>query len=309
VTDANLLLGRLDEASFLGGSVHLDHERAVAMLDAQKGSLATVQEFAAGILRVIDTEMEKAIRVISVERGHDPREFTLVAFGGGGPLHACSLARALRISRVLVPAMPGALSAVGILFADTVRDYSRTVMLPGEAVESCGKIYAELERHGNAEFAEEGLTGTGHRSMDVRYRGQGYDLNVPYDGHSATRALDTFHTAHQQRYGFCDLEQQVEIVNLRLRMIAAGERSMPAQRALVGGDGHAACYAERDVFFDGEFVRSRFYTRDLLVPGDAVYGPAMITEYTSATALPPGCRAEVDGLGNLGIDIKEEIRA
>jgi N-methylhydantoinase A len=309
VTDANLLLGRLDQASFLGGSVQLDRERAVKMLGAQKGSLATAEEFAAGILRVIDTEMEKAIRVISVERGYDPRDFTLVAYGGGGPLHACSLARALQISRVLVPAMPGALSAVGILFADTVRDFSRTVMLSGNAVESCDEIYVRLERNGSAEFAEEGLTGIGHRSMDVRYRGQGYELNVPYKAHSPKRGLDAFHRTHQQRYGFCDVERPVEIVNLRLRMIAASRRVMPAQRTLAEGDGDAACYAERDVFFDGEFMRSRFYRRDALVPGDAVRGPAMITEYTSATALPPGCRAKVDGLGNLVIDIAEEVRA
>jgi N-methylhydantoinase A len=308
VTDANLLLGRLDDRSFLGGSMHLDHERAVKMLHAQKGSLATAEEFAAGIVRVIDTEMEKAIRVISVERGHDPREFTLVAFGGGGPLHACSLARALRISRVMVPVMPGALSAVGILFADTVRDYSRTVMLPGNAVENGCEIYAELERHGNAEFAEESLTGIGHRSMDVRYRGQGYELNVPYEAHSPEHGLDAFHRAHQQRYGFCDVERPVEIVNLRLRMTAAGERMRPALRTLVEGDGPPACYAELDVFFDGAFVRSRFYRRDALAPGDAVKGPAMITEYTSTTALPPGCHAKVDDLGNLVIDVTAEVR-
>jgi N-methylhydantoinase A len=232
-----------------------------------------------------------------------------VAFGGGGPLHACSLARALRISRVLVPMMPGALSAVGILFADTVRDFSRTVMLRGDAVESCDEIYAELERSGTAEFAEEGLDGTAYRSMEVRYRGQGYELNVPYDPHSTTRGVEAFHRAHQQRYGFCDIERPVEIVNIRLRMISAGERSIPVQRAAIPGDGGAACNAEHDVFLDGGFVRSRFYRRDALVPGDAVCGPAMITEYTSATALPPGCRAEVDGLGNLVIDIAEEERA
>ena len=133
VTDANLLLGRLDQDSFLGGGVQLDRQRAEQIMQQQKGPLASVEEFAAGILRVVETQMEKAIRVISVERGHDPRQFTLVAFGGGGPLHACSLARALRIPTVLVPAMPGALSAVGILLADAVRDYSRTVMLPGNA--------------------------------------------------------------------------------------------------------------------------------------------------------------------------------
>jgi N-methylhydantoinase A len=309
VTDANLLLGRLDEPSFLGGGMHLDRRRTEELLNKQKGSLGTPQEFAAGILRVIDTEMEKAIRVISVERGHDPCEFTLVAFGGGGPLHACSLARALRISRVLVPVMPGALSAVGILLADTVRDFSRTVMVPGDAVEGWGEVFVELERSATAEFAEEGLDGIAHRSMDVRYRGQGYELNVPYDPHSPTRGVEAFHRAHQQRYGFCDVDRPVEIVNIRLRMIAAGERYVPAQRTPVGGDGNAACYAEREVFFDDGFVQSRFYRRDALVPGDAVHGPAMITEYTSATALPPGCRAEVDGLGNLLIDVAEEARA
>ncbi len=129
VTDANLLLGRMDSASFLAGGVKLDRERAEKLMSQKKGALATVEEFADGILRVVETEMEKAIRVISMERGHDPRSFTLVAFGGGGPLHACALARALRIPRVLVPILPGALSAVGILLADVVRDYSRTVML------------------------------------------------------------------------------------------------------------------------------------------------------------------------------------
>jgi N-methylhydantoinase A len=309
VTDANLLLGRLDEATFLGGGMHLDRRRTEAILKQQKGPLRNAEEFATGILRVIDTEMERAIRVISVERGHDPREFTLVAFGGGGPLHACSIARALRMSRVLVPAMPGALSAVGILFADTVRDFSRTVMLPSDAMEHCDDIYEELERSGAREFAEEGLDGIVHRSMDVRYRGQGYELNVPYHPDSPTRGVEAFHPAHQQRYGFCDVERAVEIVNVRLRMISAGERSMPVRRSKMIGDSGEACYAERDVFFDGDFVRSRFYSRDALVPGDAVHGPAMITEYTSATALPPRCRAEVDELGNLVIEVAEEVLA
>src|SRR5580693_358897 len=145
VTDANLVLERLDAESFLGGGVELDRERTLRLMREQKGGLDTAEEFAAGIVRVVETQMEKAIRVISVERGHDPRDFNLVAFGGGGPLHACSLARALRIPRVLVPAMPGALSAVGILLADTVRDYSRTVMLSGDAIESLADRFNELE--------------------------------------------------------------------------------------------------------------------------------------------------------------------
>jgi N-methylhydantoinase A len=308
VTDANLLLGRLDEESFLGGSVPLNRQRTEQIMREQKGSLATVEEFAFGILRVVETQMEKAIRVISVERGYDPREFTLVAFGGGGPLHACSLARALRIPRVLVPAMPGALSAVGILLADTVRDYSRTVMLPGDAIGGIGGIFSELERRSAAEFAEEGLKGAALHSLDVRYRRQGYELNVAYDAQAPVNSIEAFHRLHQQRYGFCDAERPVEIVNLRLRRIAAGEPYSPPQQETVPGDGKAARYAARDVYFDGRFIPTHLYRREQLKPGDEIRGPAMITEYTSATVLPPDCRTRVDRFGNLVITFIEEAK-
>ena len=306
VTDANLLLGRLDAESFLGGGVRLDRQRTEQILREQKGSLATAEEFAAGILRVVETQMEKAIRVISVERGHDPRQFTLVAFGGGGPLHACSLARALRIPRVLIPAMPGALSAVGILLADAVRDYSRTVMLPGDSLHNVGDIFTELEQRAAAEFSAEGLQGIAECSVDLRYRRQGYELNVPYDPQAPANAIEAFHRLHQQRYGFCDVSKPVEIVNLRLRMIAAGEPYSPPQREPVCGDGNAACYAVRDVYFDGHFIATRLYRRDGLAAGDTIHGPAMVTEYTSATVLPPDCSALVDSLGNLVITFVEE---
>jgi N-methylhydantoinase A len=309
VTDANFLLGRLDQDSFLGGGVRLDQARAQQIMREQKGPLAGAEEFAAGILRVVETQMEKAIRVISVERGHDPRQFTLVAFGGGGPLHACSLARALRIPTVLVPAMPGALSAIGILLADAVRDYSRTVMLPGDAIETLENSFAPLEQRGVTEFAAEGLQGVAQCTVDVRYRRQGYELNVPFHKQSPAQSIAAFHRLHQQRYGFCDVAKPVEIVNLRLRMIAPGEPYAPAYREPVPGDGSAACYAERPVHFEGKFLPTRHYRRQGLAPGDAIHGPAMITEYTSATALPPGCCAQVDGVGNLVISIAEEERA
>ena len=309
VTDANLLLGRLDQDSFLGGGVRLDQPRTAQIMRENKGPLASAEEFAAGILRVVETQMEKAIRVISVERGHDPRQFTLVAFGGGGPLHACSLARALRIPTVLVPAMPGALSAIGILLADAVRDYSRTVMLPGDAIDTLEDSFAELEQRGVAEFAAEGLQGTAQCTVDVRYRRQGYELNVPFQKQSPAQSIAAFHHLHQQRYGFCDVSKPVEIVNLRLRMTAAGEPYAPAYREPVPGDGSAACYAERPVHFAGKFLPTRHYRREGLAPGDSIHGPAMITEYTSATALPPGCCAQVDGFGNLVLSIAAEERA
>ena len=301
VTDANLILGRMDAGSFLGGTVALDRERTEALLREQKGPLATVEEFAAGIVRVVEMEMAKAIRVISVEQGHDPRDFTLVAFGGGGPLHACSLARALRIPRVMIPAMPGALSAVGILLADAVRDYSRTVMLAGEAVGTLAAAFAEMER-----AAREELDATAEYSLDVRYRGQGYELNVPWDAGAPARSMELFHAAHQQRYGFSDAARPVQIVNLRLRMRAAAEPYAPVRRDLVRGDGGAAVFAERPIFFDRGFMPARFYDRERLRPGNAIEGPAMVTEYTSATLLPPGCRAEVDAFGNIIIVVGEE---
>lgn len=308
VTDANFLLGRLDAASFLGGGVRLDRQRTEQVMRAEKGSLATVEEFAAGILRVVETQMEKAIRVISIERGHDPRQCTLVAFGGGGPLHACSLARALHIPRVLVPPMPGALSAVGILLADAVRDYSRTVMLPGDAIENLEDGFRELERQGEADFAAMGLKGAAHRSLDLRYRRQGYELNVAFDGQAVAHSMEAFHQLHRQRYGFSDAERPVEIVNLRLRMIAAAEPYAPARREPRPGDGSAARVADREVFFDGRFLTTRIYRRELLVPGDRIQGPAMITEYTSATVLTPGSSAEVDGFENLILTIADEER-
>jgi N-methylhydantoinase A len=303
VTDANLLLGRLDAGSFLGGTVPLHPDRTEQRMREQKGVLPTAEEFSAGILRVVETEMVKAIRVISVEQGYDPRDFALVAFGGGGPLHACALARALRIPTVLVPAMPGALSALGILLADVVRDHARTVMLPGQAITDLEGRFAELERRAREEFAAEGLVGSAEYSVDLRYAGQGYELNVAWNAVAPSNSIADFHKLHQQRYGFSEPQKPVEIVSLRLRMTAAAEPYEPLRSDPVAGDGNAAFYGERPIYFDGRFLPSRLYHREQLSPGDAVDGPAMITEYTSATVLPPGCRAVVDGFGNLVITI------
>jgi N-methylhydantoinase A len=303
VTDANLLLGRLDTTQFMGGAVALDLVRTRSRMDELKGSLASAEEFAAGILRVVETQMERAIRLISVERGHDPRRFTLVAFGGGGPLHACALARALRVPAVLIPAMPGALSAVGILLADAVRDYSRTVMLPGNALADLDERFAELEQRGRGELAD--ADAVVERSVDLRYSGQGYELNIPY----AQDAAENFHALHAQRYGFSDIARPLDIVNLRLRLRVPAEPYSPAVKPLQPGDGAAALREKRQVLFDSVSHATSIYSRDALVPGDSFSGPALITEYTSTTVLPPGCRLEVDGFGNLVIHIDQEVRA
>jgi N-methylhydantoinase A len=306
VTDANLLLGRLDANSFLGGGVPLDIDRAIRFMTEQRGPTASVHAFASGIIRVVEANMEKAIRVISIERGHDPRDFTLVAFGGGGPLHACALARALHIPTVLIPKIPGALSAFGILIADTVRDYSRTVMLPGTALPQLAKYYDQMISVALAEFAAEGLESDLQYSVDLRYRGQGYELNVPFDPKDPFHAAEEFHTAHQQRYRFSDRKKPLQIVNLRLRAISPGEAFKPQYTEPVSGDGSAALIGKRDIVFADETIASRVYERDALRPGDCFRGPAMLLEYTSASILPPDCEASVDGYGNLVIRVLRE---
>jgi N-methylhydantoinase A len=299
VTDANLILGRLDTESFLGGAVKLDLERTRHFMERAKGPLATVEEFAAGILRVIETEMAKAIRVISIERGFDPRDFALVAFGGGGPVHACALARTLRTPRVLVPMLPGALSAVGILLADTMREYSRTVMLAlGTDIDD---VFAEMERVARADFEGEGLEGESQRTCDLRYRGQGYELNVPFGEAMA----EEFHRLHARRYGFANAERPVEIVNVRVRMVAPAPAFEQMRERLHEGDGSRAPVSTRDVYFDGEWVATRVYDRERLRAGDVIAGPAIVTEYSSATVVPPGNVLRVDELRNLVIEIGE----
>ena len=300
VTDANLVLGRLDPDLFLGGAVRLDDERTRDLMEAASGPIVSVEQYASGILLLAETAMEKAIRVISIERGYDPREFTLISFGGAGPLHACSLARSLRIPRVLIPIMPGALSAVGILLADTVRDYSRTVMLPGEDKKNVLISLESLEQRALAEIAAQGLRGEATRSVDIRYKGQGYELNVPHENDH----LQEFHKLHQRRYGYSSPQGPVEIVNVRVRVRVKTPDIHLSQTIEQAGDGSQAILKMKPIFFDGRWVDSRIYQRDLLRSGDAFSGPALITEYSSTAVLPPDFCARVDTYGNLILEVK-----
>ncbi len=298
VTDANLLLGRLDSEQFMNGTVTLDIDRVRSCFETRKASLASAELFAEGILRVVETQMERAIRLISIERGHDPRDFTLVAFGGGGPLHACAVARALSIPRVMIPALPGALSAVGILLADSVRDYSRTVMLPHSQFRFLDAEFLALEALGIADFSEQPYII--ERSLDLRYAGQGYELNVPYTPDSA----EAFHVMHTQRYGFANHERSLEIVNVRLRVRVPSKPHTPMRITPRTGDGSTALRSTQRVFFASAWHNADVYDRNRLHPGDAFSGPALIAEYTSVTVLPPSASLHVDELGNLIISLE-----
>ncbi|MGO4211237.1 hydantoinase/oxoprolinase family protein [Terriglobus sp. 2YAB30_2] len=299
VTDANVTLGRLDPDLFLGGKIRLDDTRTLQLMEEARGSLGSVEQFAAGIVLLAETAMEKAIRVISIERGYDPREFTLVSFGGAGPLHACSMARSLQIPRVLVPRLPGVLSALGILLADTVRDYSRTVMLPASDAETLAAQLQELETRATEELQRQGLFGEAEHSIDLRYVGQGYELNVPY----GTSHLEEFHSLHRKRYGYASAETPVEVVNVRVRVTVRTTPVDLPKSELIAGDGSQAVLRTRPIYFDGAWRESKVYQREQLRSGDRFAGPALIAEYSSTTVVPPGCIAEVDAFGNLVIEV------
>lgn len=297
VTDANLLLGRLDADWFLGGGMKLNEAAARGYFEESKGVLASVEVFAEGIVRVADSHMEKALRKISVEQGHDPRDFVLVSFGGAGPLHACALARALRIPKVLIPAFPGALSAYGILVSDVVRDYSRTVMLPPDDP-SLLKHFEALEQLGNRDMESEGLNGSAIRSLDLRYRGQGYELSLDW----SKDFVPQFHRLHEQRYGYSDPQRRVEIVNARVRTIAATQRFESEKKTARDGDGKQAVIKEKRIYHEYRQVEATVYDRSRLNAGDRFQGPAVIVEYSSTTFLPSGSHAYVDQYANLLID-------
>jgi len=299
VTDANLVLGRLDAELALAGTVRLDEERTHRFMDQSRGPIPSVEQFAAGTLRLAEAEMEKAIRLISVERGYDPREFTLVAFGGAGPLHACSLATSLGIPRVLVPVMPGALSALGILMSDVVRDYSRTVMISLGSPDSFATHFAELESRAEEEFRAEGLSGVSIRSADLRYAGQGYELNVA----AGLGMAADFHAAHRRRYGHADENRKVEVVNLRVRMVAATEEINLPRKSPDGPDCGHAVVKKKPVMFGDTWLDVPVFGRDLLSPGNRFVGPAIVHEYSATTVVPPESRVEVDDYSNLVIHI------
>jgi N-methylhydantoinase A len=300
VTDANLLLGRLQPDKFLGGTFALDLERTQAVTAEwlkQQGSRMTLEQFAEGVIRVVNANMERALRVVSVERGYDPRQLALVAFGGAGGLHACELASALGIPRVIVPAMPGALSAFGILTSDIVKDYSRTVMLSLGAkasLASLSKQYEALERTAQRAFHDEGWQGKlkFDRTAELRYMGQGYELNVPF----GKSVIEDFHRQHQFRYGYSHPERTVELVTVRLRARIASPR-VPLRK--LSETKRSAAPEKRRAWFSGKALSIAICDRVQLSPGSRVRGPAMIAEYSATTIVPPGFSAHVDRASNL----------
>ncbi len=313
VTDANVVLGRLIPTAFLGGSMSLERDQAQKAVGSIAGRLGTsLEEAALGIIRIVNANMEGAIRVISVERGSDPRDFMLTAFGGAGPLHACELAAALQIPRVFIPKTPGVLSALGMLAADIIKDYVRTIMISSqEADETVKKAFSELEEQGRTELVKEGFSAEQiviEPSLDLRYVGQSYELTVPFE-EDIERAITHFHAAHEKRFGYNDPGERVQIVNVRLK--GRGIVTRPILERQEGQrDAIATAQEKRPVVFAGTNGATSHdtavYEREKLVADMSIQGPAIITQYDTTTVIPPAWQARVDVIGNLIAERKEE---
>ncbi len=301
VTDANLFLGRLNQDRFLGGRMRLDLARTIKKMKEFARTVKLMPLAAAwGIIQVVNSNMERAIRVVSMERGLDPREFTLVAFGGAGGVHAAELAEGLGMSHVVIPLRPGLLSAWGMAVSPLVKDFSLSVLVLNAEFERINKKLSALAGRGLKEMVREGLKKNESRvllSVDMRYAGQAYEINLPWD-RSFTRR---FHQLHEARFGHSDPSKEVEVVTLRVRIEGKGRLKKPRPLQLKQGSGKQALLGQREVYFDKRMLRCPTYERERLNPGDRIRGPAVIYEFSSTVVVPPVWQARVDRYSNLDL--------
>jgi len=316
VTDAHVVLGHFPGATLLGGEFKLDEDRARRAFDqlasdmtrAAKRKVSRV-EAAQGVLDVVTTNMERALRHVSVERGYDPRDFTLIPFGGAGGLHAVDLARALRIPRVLVPASPGALSANGVLTADVVKEQSRTVMLAekGEAQRQLEKVFREMEKQAHATLLDEGFPDRKQkheRSLAVRYKGQSFELQIKQ---TAGNIAAAFHRAHHARYGYAQPANIVEIVSARLRSSGSVDQLRVPKPKFSSSKITAAPHSFVEAYFERKKIRVAVYRREELTAGARLRVPCVVTEYSGTTLIPHGAKAAINRQGDLLIEAAAEI--
>jgi N-methylhydantoinase A len=301
VTDADVVLGRLNQTHLLGGTFPVDAARSRAALALPANALGlSVEETAAGIVTLIDAAMSKVLRIVTIERGLDPRDFALVAYGGGGPLHACALADELGIARALVPAHPGIFSAEGLLVAAITAVGIEPVLCEvGDPGVDPAAIFGRLEARGRDELVAQGVdakTIRFARTYDARYRGQSFELSIPHAGGSDALSQQ-FHDAHHARYGYHVAGEPIELVNARStasgRLPTVVTRSSPRQRASSKGDARPE---HRQVWIDGSFADVPVFQRDAL-PRDSIEGPAIIEQYDTTTYVAPNwvCEAATEG--------------
>ncbi|MFP6757046.1 MAG: hydantoinase/oxoprolinase family protein, partial [Alphaproteobacteria bacterium] len=313
VTDANVVLGRLSGGALVGGAMTVFPEQSLAALTRLGERIGLdAQATAAGIVEIVNVNMMGAIRTVSVERGEDPRTCALIAFGGAGPLHAAEIARELAIARVIVPLRPGLLSASGLLDAERRGDFSVTrlvVAAPGSLV-GLREGFEILDASGRAWMRAEGLRGDATRSewaLDLRYLGQAFELTLPLDAVRLNAAVleervAQFHQRHENLNGYAMRDHPVEIVTLRLAVVAKSHDSVPETAPLVEAPMADAIASRRAVWFrDPGFVETPIYNRDRLGPGHRFTGPAVVEQLDATTVVPPGAPVQVDAAGCLHI--------
>jgi N-methylhydantoinase A len=315
VTDANLVLGRLGDDLPLAGDVALDRELAVAAIAPLAEALdRSVEDLALGIVEIADSNMAQALRLVSIDNGHDPRDFALIAFGGAGPLHASALARALGMTRVVVPRFPGAFSAYGALIAETRFDYMRTYINRGRSDDELAAIdalFADLEQRAETDLRRERIEAGAQltRSVEMRYVGQNWELEVPLaDGPASTSvadARDRFHAAHERQFGWSLPDGDLELVNFKL--VASVARPKAPPRPLEPGP-LPEPVRRRAVRFAAaaEPLDTPIYWRDELPAGARLSGPAIVAETDSTLLLAPGDELEALPGGQLVVNVAEE---
>ena len=326
VTDANLYLGRLPAQLQSGLHLHPDlAEQALQRLADRLPGMNT-HELALGIIRIIEAEMAKVLRIVTIERGHDPRDFTLIAFGGAGPLHACALAADLGIPRILIPPMPGLFSAWGLLVAPPSAGSTQTILLPSDAVvpEQLEQTFRLIEDAARPVLERMGVEAYHPaRSLDMRYLGQSWELSIPaassFDTLALRQAVEAFHARHKQVYGYDMPDETVEIVTARteLRGEAPGPALHPQPLSAPEPPSHART-GTRMVYYDTPnpaasysgtsviVLETPVYDRAKLLPGNRIDGPALIEQYDSVTLIPPGWHAHIDAWQNIEIVPEDE---
>ncbi|HEY6246210.1 MAG TPA: hydantoinase/oxoprolinase family protein [Pyrinomonadaceae bacterium] len=312
VTDAHVVLGHFAGTGLLGGEFSLDEKRSVKAIEKLAMDLSTVSgrrrsivDAAEGVLKVVNTNMERAVRHISVERGYDPRQFVLLPFGGAGGLHAVELASSLRIPTVILPTSPGALSAIGVLIADVVKDQSRTVMLPcdSRSVKSLPRIFNKMEQHARSILRAEGFEVSKQRHerrLGMRYRGQSFELEVKYRSESLA---ERFHEAHRERYGYAQESSDVEIVSARLRslgLVKPVQNQNPTKGQTKTAEPHYTTTAD----LSGRRLQVGVYRREELKPRAKLRTPCIVIEYSATTLIPGDAKADLDEGGNVIISLR-----
>lgn len=318
VSDANAILGRLNPDSILGGKMKMNLEgarKAVKEKIAEPLGL-TAEEAAEGILKVVNANMVRGIRVVSVEKGHDTRDFSLLAFGGAGPLHAVDIAQELESKNVIVPPSPGINCAAGMLIADVRHDYVNSFISITSTIDydRLNQSLKTLEDTARETLKQQGFDGDDveiDHSIDLRYVGQAYDINVELQGAEVdasvlNNAIQNFHAIHEKIYGFSRVEESLETVNIRVSSFGLIEKL--ESKKLEAGSGAEVPYTTRDVYFDGEFHETRIYQRSDLYLDYEFAGPAVIEQLDSTTVIFPNQNVKVDQFGNLVIENASSVQ-